>query len=116
MESIQIERESAQSATRTSSATLRAMNSASPLGMFLADGSGACAPAHFFDIFNLMPADFADALALRVGRQVLEHVQRARARMGGRIVQIVVAGARRLPRPAITTEYPQWPAPRPVSN
>jgi PAS domain S-box-containing protein len=35
-------REAAESATRTSSATLRAMSDASPLGMFLADGSGAC--------------------------------------------------------------------------
>jgi PAS domain S-box-containing protein len=35
-------REVAESATRTSSATLRAMSDASPLGMFLADGSGAC--------------------------------------------------------------------------
>ena len=35
-------REVAESAMRTSSATLRAMSEASPLGMFLADGSGAC--------------------------------------------------------------------------
>ena len=35
-------REVAESAMRTSSATLRAMSDASPLGMFLADGSGAC--------------------------------------------------------------------------
>jgi len=35
-------REVAESATRTSSATMRAMSDASPLGMFLADGSGAC--------------------------------------------------------------------------
>jgi PAS domain S-box-containing protein len=35
-------REVAESATRTSSATLRAMSDASPLGMFLADGTGAC--------------------------------------------------------------------------
>lgn len=35
-------REIAESATRTSAATLRAMSDASPLGMFLADGSGAC--------------------------------------------------------------------------
>ncbi|MBC8007561.1 MAG: PAS domain-containing protein [Prolixibacteraceae bacterium] len=35
-------REIAESATRTSAATLRAMTDASPLGMFLADGSGAC--------------------------------------------------------------------------
>lgn len=35
-------REVAESAMRTSSATLRAMSDASPLGMFLADGAGAC--------------------------------------------------------------------------
>ena len=35
-------REIAESAMRTSAATLRAMSDASPLGMFLADGSGAC--------------------------------------------------------------------------
>jgi PAS domain S-box-containing protein len=35
-------REVAESATRTSSATLRAMSDASPLGMLLADGSGGC--------------------------------------------------------------------------
>ena len=35
-------REVAESATRTSSATLQAMSDASPLGMFLADESGAC--------------------------------------------------------------------------
>jgi len=35
-------REVAESAMRTSSATLRAMSDASPLGMFLADASGAC--------------------------------------------------------------------------
>jgi len=35
-------REAAESATRTSSATLRAMSDASPLGMFLADAAGAC--------------------------------------------------------------------------
>lgn len=35
-------REIAEGATRTSDATLRAMSDASPLGMFLADGSGAC--------------------------------------------------------------------------
>jgi len=35
-------REAAESATRTSSATLRAMSDASPLGMLLADGAGAC--------------------------------------------------------------------------
>ena len=35
-------REVAEHAMRTSSATLRAINEASPLGMFLADGSGAC--------------------------------------------------------------------------
>ena len=35
-------REVAESAMRTSSATLRAMSDASPLGMFLADDSGAC--------------------------------------------------------------------------
>jgi PAS domain S-box-containing protein len=35
-------REVAESAMRTSSATLRAMSDASPLGMFLADNSGAC--------------------------------------------------------------------------
>jgi PAS domain S-box-containing protein len=35
-------REIAESAVRTSSATLRAMRDASPLGMFLADSSGAC--------------------------------------------------------------------------
>ena len=35
-------REVAESAMRTSSATLRAMSEASPLGMFLADDSGAC--------------------------------------------------------------------------
>ncbi len=35
-------REVAESAMRTSAATLRAMSDASPLGMFLADGSGAC--------------------------------------------------------------------------
>jgi PAS domain S-box-containing protein len=35
-------REVAESAMRTSSATLRAMSDASPLGMFLADSSGAC--------------------------------------------------------------------------
>jgi PAS domain S-box-containing protein len=35
-------REAAESAMRTSSATMRAMSDASPLGMFLADGSGAC--------------------------------------------------------------------------
>jgi PAS domain S-box-containing protein len=35
-------REAAESAMRTSSATLRAMSESSPLGMFLADASGAC--------------------------------------------------------------------------
>ena len=35
-------REVAESATRTSSATLRAMSDASPLGMFLADAAGGC--------------------------------------------------------------------------
>src|SRR5579859_1115842 len=35
-------REAAESAMRTSSATLRAMSDASPLGMFLADPAGAC--------------------------------------------------------------------------
>jgi PAS domain S-box-containing protein len=35
-------REAAESATRTSSATLRAMSDASPLGMFLTDAAGAC--------------------------------------------------------------------------
>ena len=35
-------REAAESATRTSSATLRAMSDASPLGMFLADAAGGC--------------------------------------------------------------------------
>jgi PAS domain S-box-containing protein len=35
-------REAAESAMKTSSATLRAMSDASPLGMFLADTSGAC--------------------------------------------------------------------------
>ncbi len=35
-------REVAENATRTSSATLRAMSDASPLGIFLADSSGAC--------------------------------------------------------------------------
>ena len=35
-------REVAESAMKTSSATLRAMSEASPLGMFLADGSGGC--------------------------------------------------------------------------
>ena len=35
-------REAAESATRTSSATQRAMSDASPLGMFLADAAGGC--------------------------------------------------------------------------
>ena len=35
-------RKAAESETRTSSATLRAMSNASPLGMFLADASGGC--------------------------------------------------------------------------
>ena len=35
-------REAAETATRTSSATLRAMSDASPLGMFLADATGGC--------------------------------------------------------------------------
>jgi PAS domain S-box-containing protein len=52
-------REVAESAMRTSSATMRAIGDASPLGMFLADGSGACVQSNaaFERITGLAGAD-----------------------------------------------------------
>ena len=50
-------REVAESAMRTSSATLRAMSDASPLGMFLADDSGACVQSNpAFERITGLPA------------------------------------------------------------
>lgn len=53
-------REVAESATRTSSATLRAISEASPLGLFLADVGGACVQAN--PVFERITGLSADAI------------------------------------------------------
>lgn len=63
-------REAAESAMRTSAATLRAMSDASPLGMFLADGTGACVQSNpAFERITGLP----EAAVLGTGWQATLH-------------------------------------------